>query len=303
MSEVDWIAVDWGTTALRAWIVGGTGTALGPRRSDRGMAVLAPEDFEPALLDLVGEALPAGRTVPVLVCGTAGTREGWREVPYRTVPCAPPGGADAARVATRDPRIDVRILPGMSQSRPADVMRGEETQIAGVLAARPGYDGVICLPGTHTKWAEVSAGEVVSFRTFMTGELFALLSERSILRHTLSDGDWDAPAFTEAVDAAIAHPARFAADLFALRAGALLDDLPASAARARLSGLLIGLELGAARPYWLGQPVILGGEGAQADAYTTALGGQGVTVDRLDATQITLAGLAAARGQLRQEGS
>ena len=103
------------------------------------------------------------------------------------------------------------VLPGLSQARPADVMRGEETQIAGLLAADPGFDGVACLPGTHTKWARVSAGEVVSFRTCMTGELFALLSERSVLRHAVGGEGFEEAAFAEALSDAIARPEALAA--------------------------------------------------------------------------------------------
>jgi 2-dehydro-3-deoxygalactonokinase len=93
---------------------------------------------------------------------------------------------DARSGATKDPRLRVSILPGLKQAVPPDVMRGEETQIAGFLAAAPGFDGVLCLPGTHAKWVQISAEEVVSFRTFMTGELFDLLSTQSVLRHSIA---------------------------------------------------------------------------------------------------------------------
>ena len=86
----------------------------------------------------------------------------------------------------------------MSQSKPADVMRGEETQISGYLAQNPNFNGSICLPGTHTKWVQISAGEIVSFRTFMTGELFNIISKHSILRHSVDEG-WDEKAFLESV--------------------------------------------------------------------------------------------------------
>ncbi|SFD72685.1 2-dehydro-3-deoxygalactonokinase [Roseivivax sediminis] len=302
MTVLDWIAVDWGTSNQRAWLMAPGGAVIDSRSSDRGMNTLGPEAYESALLDLVGDALPEDRAVPVVICGMAGARQGWREAPYRAVPCAPPGIAEATRVETADPRIDVRILPGIRQDRPADVMRGEETQIAGIFAAHPGFDGTICLPGTHTKWVQVSAGEVVSFRTFITGELFALIEGQSVLRHTLSGGGWDEAAFADAVSEAISHPARTAATLFSLRAEALLHDMPADAARARLSGTLIGLEIGGARPYWLGRPVILAGGGALGAAYAAALGAQGAEVTTLDVRTITLAGLSAARAGMQETG-
>jgi 2-dehydro-3-deoxygalactonokinase len=295
MTDTRWIALDWGTSHLRAWLMDADDGPLARRDSERGMSTLTPEGYEPALLDLIGDALPQSGPVPVICCGMAGARQGWAEAPYRSTPCRPPTLAEARRAPTRDPRLDVRILPGVQQASPADVMRGEETQIAGVLAERPGFDGVLCLPGTHSKWVHVSAGEIVAFRTFMTGELFALLAGHSVLRHSIAAEGWDAAAFTAAVEDGLSHPARFAAALFGLRAESLLAGLAAETARARLSGWLIGLELGAARPFWLGRAVLIVGESDLAAAYAAALTAQGAAPETLDAARATLAGLAAAR--------
>jgi len=263
--------------------------------SERGMSSLRREEFEGALLELVAPWLGSGKTLAV-VCGMAGARQGWIEAPYRSVPCAPLGDA-IARPEVRDPRLDVAIVPGLKQQTPPDVIRGEETQIGGLLAARPRFDGVICLPGTHTKWAEISAGEVVSFRSFMTGELFGLLAQRSVLRHSL-DAEWSEEAFAEAVEEAIARPEALAARLFTLRAEALLSAPVPGRARARLSGLLVGAELAAARPYWLGREIVIVGSGELARGYAAALAAQGVVAPVADATRTTLAGLYAARSHL-----
>ncbi len=292
--KVDWVAVDWGTTRLRAWLLDGSGRIVERRDSADGMGRLAQDEFEPALLALVGDALPEGRSTPVVVCGMAGARQGWAEAPYARVPCKPPSAAEARLVGTGDPRLRVRILPGVRQDHPADVMRGEETQIAGFLALNPGYDGVICLPGTHTKWAHVSAGEIVSFRTFMTGELFALLATQSVLRHSVPSDGWEDEAFAEAVDLVMSRPERLAADLFGLRAESLLHDLDGASARARLSGLLIGAELAAAKPYWLGREVALLGASAVSAPYRAALMAQAVPVTVADDERMTLEGLKAA---------
>ncbi|APX12035.1 2-dehydro-3-deoxygalactonokinase [Tateyamaria omphalii] len=294
MTDVAWIAVDWGTSHVRAWLMRADGTVLDRRSSAQGMGSLDRAGFEPALRALVGDALPA----PVLACGMVGSRQGWAEAPYAAVPCAPPSAAEAVRVTGTD--LDVRILPGVKQVKPADVMRGEETQIAGFLAMSPGFDGVICLPGTHTKWAHVSAGEIVSFRTAMTGEMFALLSEQSVLRHSVGDG-WDADSFAAGVDQSLSRPEGLAAALFSLRAEGLLDGLPGDAARARLSGLLVGAELAAMRPYWLGQQVALIGAEALSSAYAEALKTQGVPSQMADAEEMTLAGLTAAYTQIYGE--
>jgi 2-dehydro-3-deoxygalactonokinase len=291
MSDVapDWIAVDWGTSNLRAWAMGPEGV-LAEASSDEGMGKLTREGFEPALLRLVSPWL-AGKP-PVVACGMVGSRQGWCEAPYRTVPCAPLDRAAQVMAPVTDARLKVAIAPGLKQIAPADVMRGEETQIAGALQLMPGYDGVLCLPGTHSKWVHVSAGEVVSFQTFMTGEMFALLSEASVLRHGMQGGGWDEAAFDAAVSDALSKPEKLGARLFSLRAEGLIAGLSAQAARARLSGLLIGTELAAAKPYWLGQRVTLIGAEKLSAAYARALSAQGVEAQRLNATDCTLAGLA-----------
>ncbi len=261
--------------------------------SDKGMGRLTPDAFEDVLVTLLGNWLNrAEAPIDVLVCGMAGARQGWREAPYQAVPSKVP--ARGIPVPVRDARLAVTILPGMSQAKPADVMRGEETQIGGFLRSEPAFDGVLCLPGTHTKWVHISAEEVVSFRTFMTGELFDLLSRQSVLRFSVGDG-WDDDAFATAVSDAMGRPAALSAELFGIRAGSLLDGTAEGAARARLSGLLIGAELAAARPYWLGQEVVILGEGGMAEAYRGALASLGATVRCVPVEGATLAGLIAAR--------
>ena len=285
-----WVAVDWGTSQLRAWAMR-DGAPIAEASSDKGMGSLDRDGFEPALTELIEPWIGQGR-MTVVACGMVGARQGWAEAAYAAVPCSPDAGT-ATIVETRDPRLAVRILPGLRQNAPADVMRGEETQIAGHLAREPGFDGVICLPGTHTKWVQISAGEVVSFRTCMSGEMFALLSGQSVLRHSMDD-HWDDAAFAEAVGDAMSRPEAMAARLFAIRAESLLHDPAPGAGRARLSGLLIGAELAATRPYWLGQDIVLIGNAGLSARYAEALTAQGLSPRTVDATQATLAGLTAA---------
>ncbi|MEO9896754.1 MAG: 2-dehydro-3-deoxygalactonokinase [Paracoccaceae bacterium] len=286
MNETAWIAVDWGTSHLRAWRMSADDRAIEKRYSDAGMVGLERDQFEPALEALIGSV-----NVPVIACGMVGSRQGWAEAPYETVPCRPPDASRATVVG------NVRILPGIRQLNPEDVMRGEETQIAGFLAAHPDFDGVVCLPGTHTKWVHVSAGEIVSFRTAMTGELFGLLSTASVLRHSL-DASWSEDAFCAAVNDAMSKPEMLAVRLFNIRAHGLLNNAQAGEARARLSGALIGAELAATRVYWLGQAVAIVGEAELTKIYTTALGVQHVQVLQADGDEMTLRGLIAAKSAM-----
>lgn len=292
--KADWIAVDWGTSNLRAYAMSPNGALLAEAQSDAGMGSLKPEEFEAALLDLVAPWLGNGVT-RIFACGMVGARQGWTEAAYNTVPCLPLDSARMTKVRAADPRIAVWIIPGLRQTKPADVMRGEETQIAGYLTGRPDFDGVLCLPGTHCKWVRISAGEVVSFQTFMTGEVFALLSGHSVLRHSLNEPGFDEAEFLQALSDTLSRPERFAARLFSLRAEGLIAGLSPQAARARLSAILIGAELAAARPYWLGQAVVVIGAGSLAGLYAKALTAQGVDATTAPADGMTLAGLKAAR--------
>lgn len=294
MTQAGWIAVDWGTTHLRAYAMGPAGVCAEATSAD-GMGALNRDGYEPALLRLVEPWLGAGRVTPVIACGMAGSRQGWYEAPYRSVPCAPLDAGQLIAVPTRDPRLAVRLVPGLKQAQPADVMRGEETQIAGALALMPGFDGVLCLPGTHSKWVHVSAGEVVSFQTFMTGELFALLSTQSVLRHGMADDGWEDAAFDAALSETLSRPERIGTRLFALRAEGLIAGLSAAAAKARLSGLLIGLELAGSRACWLGQPIAIIGADRLSALYARALAAQGASSRLLSARDTVIAGLSAAR--------
>jgi 2-dehydro-3-deoxygalactonokinase len=294
--KADWIAVDWGTTNLRAYAMGSEGIRA-EATSDDGMGRLGPKGFEPALIRLIEPWLGPGVT-SVLACGMVGSRQGWSEAPYRATPCTPLDAGQMVDVRVRDPRITVQIVPGLKQMKPADVMRGEETQIAGALALDPAFDGAMCLPGTHSKWVQISAGEVVSFQTYLTGEMFSLLSTQSVLRHGMAATGWDEDAFDQGVANGMARPERLAAHLFRLRAEGLIADLGPDAARAQLSGLLIGAELAAARPYWLGARVALVGSAALTALYARALSAMGAPTQTLAAKDCTIAGLARAAGRL-----
>ncbi|MDP5085119.1 MAG: 2-dehydro-3-deoxygalactonokinase [Yoonia sp.] len=292
----DWIAVDWGTSNMRAWAMSASGDVLAEASSDQGMGKLAREGFEPALLAVAGAWISKPTTV--IACGMVGSRQGWVEAPYAAVPC-PTLPEGLVRAPTQDPNLQVHVIPGIKQVDPADVMRGEETQISGFLARNPRWDGVICLPGTHTKWVHISADEVVSFQTFMTGELFDTIAKHTVLRHSVASAGWDDAAFLTGLEQAIARPERLAARLFSLRANGLLHDMAGTTARAQLSGLLIGAELAAAKPYWLGQQIAVIGDSGLAKLYVDALATQAAPATQVNAKAITLAGLTTAYKRLK----
>lgn len=293
--SAEWIAVDWGTSNMRAWAMGQGDAVLARTANGKGMGQLRPEAFEDALIEAVGDWLSEDRRIPVIACGMVGARQGWIEAPYAQVPTTPIA-ATMTRAPANDPRIEVVIVPGVCQRRPADVMRGEETQIAGYVALK-GDRGIICMPGTHSKWAEVEGGEIKRFRGAMTGEIFALLAEQSVLRHSVAGDEWDDGEFASGVETALEDPA-ILTQLFSIRARSLLGGTGAGASRARLSGLLIGSELAGTPDFWRQAKVSLIGAPKLAPLYSQGLAIAGGEAEMLDGEDMTLAGLCAARRAL-----
>ncbi len=292
--SICWVAVDWGTSRMRAWAMDPDFQIRHRTDSDKGADRLVRTQYETALLELVGGWLPANRATPIIACGMVGSPHGWVEAGYAAIDGESTTEARTVEALTNDPRLLVRIVPGLKQLHPPDVMRGEETQVRGFAAENEDFDGVLCLPGTHTKWVRVRARRILRFQTFMTGELFALLAGQSILRHTVSGKGWNDRAFANAVKDSMAHPESVASRLFSLRSEALLAGLSGGTARARLSGLLIGAELAAAKTFWHGRNVTVVGENGVAEAYGQALAALDIAARKASAEALTLAGLAAA---------
>lgn len=288
-------AVDWGTTQFRLWLLDHQGVVLNEHQNDRGMSTLRSADYEAVLtkaLDIVG----APAQLPVIICGMAGSASGWLEAPYADLPVRPDNIVQAAvRVPNSD--RDIRILPGLAQrdaSHP-DVMRGEETLLLGLMHSGANT-GLLCLPGTHSKWVHLENGLVTRFRTTMTGELFALLSRQSTLAHAIKDGDSvspDAPGFEKAVAEALAAPEAVTSALFSVRAGPLLGLSAPDQMAGRLSGLLIGLELAG-----MGLPpsaeVTLVSQGSLGSLYGRAITIAGHGVNLVDSNDSVRNGLLAA---------
>ena len=299
MSRTEWIAVEWGTSTLRAWVIDYNGQVFRNLKTTCDTAAFKPSDFETTLLKLIKPFLDHNNVTPVLCCGMVGNKQGWEEAKSRGVPCQTGGIVDVHRVSTIDKRLEVVILPGLAQASPADTMHGEETQIAGYLKTDPNFFGTICLPGTHTKWAQISVNEVVSFRTFLTGEMFELLAKHLTLRFNLKINSWDNVEFLDAVSDALSAPQYFSSRLFTIRSQALLNKIQPETAIARLSGLLIGLELAGARAFWLGQEIVLIGRSSLCTLYQAALEKQGVNSETYDGDQMVLEGLKAAYCDLK----
>jgi len=294
------VVVDWGTSSFRGWLMSDDGAALAESRGSEGMLHCAgAAGFAPVLSEHLAR-LGAPDGAPVLICGMAGARQGWAEAPYLKVPTRLDALHEGAiRV---DVPGDVRILPGIAQaeaSRP-DVMRGEETQLLGTTEAA--FTGLVCIPGTHSKWVTIEDGCVVEFSTYMTGELFSVIAQHSILVHaveTAGSPPRDDAAFREGLDVATMAPTALTASLFRLRAAQLLGFEQYADGAARLSGLLIGTELAdVARRHGSPRSVRLIAAGALGQLYETALAAQGLDVTTVDAEQASRCGLAKAAARI-----
>jgi 2-dehydro-3-deoxygalactonokinase len=295
---ISWIAADWGTTNLRVWAMSSQGQIIDGKQSTDGMGTIAKRDgnFEGALLALI-EPWLSERSLPIIACGMVGAKQGWQEVPYAKAPCSPT--TPLTQIQTQSDKIEVYIHSGVSQEQPADVMRGEETQVSGLLAEHPHFEGLVCLPGTHSKWVVIRNGTIQSFRTYLTGEIFSLLSKQSILRLTTSDEGWDDIAFHQGVIEAYEYPEQLLSDCFALRAESLLHNLDPISAHSQLSGLVIGHELsGALSAVENPNSIALISSIGHSLNYKTALEALGQPVQEYSATELTLSGFRISRDSL-----
>lgn len=264
------IAIDWGTSSLRAARLDDRGHALEERSLPRGILTVPPGGFPAVFDEACGDWMKAPDAL-ALVCGMAGSRQGWLEAPY--CPC-PAGFADvAAQLAWVEPGR-IAMVPGLSCEADGvpDVMRGEETQVFGALRTLALRDALLVHPGTHSKWVRIAGGRIERFSTFMTGEFYALLRRHSILARTLpdADGELDAPAFERGLRSAL-QSATLLHSAFSARTLALFERMPAAALPSYLSGLVIGEELRAQRAESHPGPVIVAGADALTRRYELGL--------------------------------
>lgn len=279
MSVAELLAVDWGTTNRRVYAIAADGRVLATERDDRGILAVGRAGF-------VGEAAAIRSRfgdLPMLCAGMVGSVSGWVEAAYR--PC-PTGLDDLAQALTWVERGRTAIVPGVSfvDATRADVMRGEEVQLLGAVAAgiAPG-DALLCQPGTHCKWAQMAGGRIASFRTTMTGELFGHLKKHSLLADFMAGDVSDGVAFRDGVAASADRT--LLGDLFGARASVLTGRRERGDVAAYVSGLLIGSDVreqaaaAGTNVYLLADPAL----GALYAAAIEMAGGGAMLIDSHDA--------------------
>ena len=272
------IALDWGTTSLRAYLLNRNGDVLEKKSAPLGILKISNQNFDAAFEEIGGSWLNNGlRAPPMLASGMIGSRQGWLEAPY--VPC--PASIDQLvkkLVFVKTKRCaQFAIVPGINTVNSAgvpDVIRGEETQIFGALNADMSQQ-LFVLPGTHSKWVQVNDNRIEHFTTFMTGEVFAILCEHSILGRTMKGNADDPVHFKQGFDYAMnesVNGAGLLQQLFSARTLALFHHIPEEALHAYLSGLLIGSEIYAAeKMFKLETCITIIAEPALAQRYRRAL--------------------------------
>ena len=291
MPEAAYLALDWGTTNRRLYAVAADGALLHRAQDDRGVLTI-PAGGYPAEIAAIRAV---HGDLPIIAAGMIGSTRGWHDVPYVAAPAPPAALAAGAMQAGQG----VTILPGISrrdESR-ADVMRGEEVQVFGAIAAGLApADALFCQPGTHNKWIVAEAGTITDFTTAMTGELFALLKAHGILAGMLDGAVADGPAFRDGL--ARGGAGDLPAALFEVRASVLLGTRAAEDAASFASGILIGADV-AARRDLAGRTVHLLGTGALATLYAAAIEQVGAHPITIDSETAFLAGIHTLREHLQ----
>ncbi|HEX8641843.1 MAG TPA: 2-dehydro-3-deoxygalactonokinase [Allosphingosinicella sp.] len=280
------IAADWGTTNRRAWRLGADGSVERELEDDRGILSVPAGGFPGA----VAELRTALGDLPLLMGGMVGSNRGWIEVPY--APC--PAGLEelAAKLQWAEPGRTA-IVPGVAfvaGDGAADVMRGEEVQLLGAVAegwVAPA--AVVCHPGTHNKWIRLEGGRIAAFRTVMTGELFNLLKEHSILADLLATPVEPGQAFASGVRHGLASD-DLTAELFSVRARVLLGRARREDAAAYTSGLLIGSDLRIGLPFAGDAEIVVMARPDLATLFTAALAEAGREARQLGGEECFLAG-------------
>jgi 2-dehydro-3-deoxygalactonokinase len=276
------IAVDWGSSSFRAYLMSVGGEVLDETASGDGIASVAAGAYPATLERLIGRWLDANSSAPVIASGMVGSRHGWCEAPYIRCPAGPDDVAQRLMTVEADGRR-VFLTPGLSTEDEAgspDVMRGEEMEIFGVADAGA---RLIVLPGSHSKWAKVEGGRVAAFKTFVTGELFAALRDHTVAGAFAKAAPAKPPgeAFALGVErGAAASSGRAKAGLLGLLFGAralpLMGALDQDDAGEYLSGLLIGAEICEARRLYPGEEPHIAGAEALVKRYLAAFEALGV---------------------------
>ena len=220
LEKIDWIAIDWGTTNFRAWFIK-EDKVLKEINKPHGIKNIEAKDFENILLSNIKIPKKNYNKVKIISCGMIGSKQGWIDTGYSKNLNSKSN--NLVKVKTKNKNIEFYIVKGLSQNNPYDVIRGEETQILGYLNLNKKFTGFICLPGTHSKWIKIYKGKIIKFKTYMTGEIFEILTKNSILKFSINDQNINKKVFKNSVIKSQKNNFNLFENLFVFRSRALLS--------------------------------------------------------------------------------
>ena len=291
-----WIAVDWGTSFFRAYLIEDELVSDKIETSD-GMKFIQQNNFEKKFISLIEKWLIRDHVVEVFASGMLGARQGWMEAPYEKTPCNLNKINNVSPIV-KDNRFSLKIFSGVSQINPPDVMRGEETQVAGFFYKNLNFKGSICLPGTHSKWVKVKNGLIEHFKTYMSGELFEVIKKNTVLTHSLMSEKIDKKELLNSANKIFKNPENLTRALFQIRADDLINSRKPEIYNSRLSGYLLGIELLGVREYWEKRDIALIGGEKVMELYESLLEDKVLTLKKFSAEDMVLEGLKSFRKNL-----
>ena len=283
-----WVALDWGTSNFRAYLMDNN-HVIDHVSTQEGMKFVDQNEFKKTLIKNIDAWNNKFDIKVVIASGMVGAKQGWIEVPYINSPC------DIRNLNFKSLKIlddvKIHILSGVSQFNPSDVMRGEETQIAGFLLNNIDFNGSICLPGTHSKWVNLNSYNIQEFTTFLTGELYEIVKKYSILNHSLNTAELDDEIVKSAAKLIIENPSFISNKLFEIRAENLLKNSSQISNNSKLVGYLLGIELSGSRNYWEDKDLVIIGSSNLNKYYELILNGRSKSIQLFNSNDMVLNGL------------
>ena len=283
-----WVALDWGTSNFRAYLMDNN-NVIDQVSTQEGMKFIDQNEFEKILIKNIDAWNNKFDIKVIIASGMVGAKQGWIEVPYINSPC------DIRNVNFKTLKIlddaNIHILSGVSQFNPSDVMRGEETQIAGFLLNNVDFNGSICLPGTHSKWVNMNSYNIQEFTTFLTGELYEIVKKYSILNHSLNTTELDDEIVKSSAKLIIENPSFISNKLFEIRADNLLKNSNQTSNNSKLVGYLLGIELSGSRTYWEDKDLVIIGSSNLNKYYELILNGRSNSIRLFNSSDMALNGL------------
>lgn len=305
------IGIDWGSSSFRAYLISETGKKLDIIHSKEGVFQIKNRAFADYVQSTCQSWLQQYPGISIFMSGMIGSRNGWQEIPYQHCPLPINQLANHLQSIKTNDTLNINIVPGVScnnVNQAADVMRGEEVQLFGALQLLNKSDGLVCLPGTHSKWAQLNNNTLIDFATFLTGELYELLTKHSSLSNfaaSLSEATQDITSVDNINPTAFIRGVKYSQmkggllhHVFTARAAVLLKDLAEDEVNSFLSGVTIGHELQGAiqlYPQYLVYPqcleiMTIGSQALQL-LYSLAAEVYGIKVTKTNADDVMVAGL------------